>query len=207
MVVEGKRLIKDALQTGIEPQAVFVTDESHLTDFEQFREELTKSIPIYRVPIKDVSVWSSLTTPPGVLGIFKRPLQMKPPKNCLPITVICDNIREPNNLGSIFRICSALPCSQVIVTKGCADPWDAKCIRGGSGGQFHIPIEYPVLWEALSGVASESSVFLADNQCHSKSLQFRTIDQQLFSGLAKEQENIFLVIGGETHGISREAYE
>lgn len=204
MIVEGKRLIKDALDTGLNPHTIFVTEEDHLKGLERYRADLAKA-SVYKVAQKDLSTWSSLTTAPGILAIFERPQDVQPPKNCLPITVICDNIREPNNLGSIFRVCAALPCSQVIVMKGCADPWDEKCLRGGSGGQFHIPIEYPVRWEDLP-VVNMSQVFLADNKAGHHSLKMRTIDEELI-GSGGQAKNLFIVIGGETHGISEDAYE
>jgi len=39
-------------------------------------------------------------------------------KNAFPITVICDNIREPGNLGAVLRTVTAVGASQVILMKG-----------------------------------------------------------------------------------------
>lgn len=208
MIVEGKRLIRDALEAGQRPQFMFVTEIDMLENFEDYRKDLEGSCSFFKVAKKDLFTWSSLTTPPGMMAIFERPKDIAPPVNCLPITVICDNIREPNNLGSIFRVCAALPCQQVLVMKGCADPWEAKSLRGGSGGQFHIPIEYPVNWQDISEVAniSQAEIFLADNNNKHQKLQVRSIDDQLLSG-PRTSRNIFIVIGGETHGISDDADE
>lgn len=208
MVVEGRRLIQDALRVHLKPSALFVTDTGLLDDLSEHESDIIGKCPIYKVSAKDLGTWSSLTTPPGIMGIFERPSESSPPQNCLPLTVICDNIREPNNLGSIFRVCAALPCAQVLVMKGCTDPWEAKCLRGGSGGQFHIPIEYPMLWEDLSTAVDpkKTEIFLADTAAHGERLKLnlRTIDDPLVTE-SSSGKNIFLVIGGETHGISNEA--
>lgn len=39
-------------------------------------------------------------------------------KNAFPITVICDNIRDPGNLGAVLRTVTAVGISQIILTKG-----------------------------------------------------------------------------------------
>lgn len=46
----------------------------------------------------------------------------------LPITMVCDNIREPGNLGSILRVAAAIPVQKVILLAGfeCQDI-DLKC--------------------------------------------------------------------------------
>lgn len=36
----------------------------------------------------------------------------------LPITLVCDNIREPGNLGSILRIAAAIPVRRVVLISG-----------------------------------------------------------------------------------------
>lgn len=35
-----------------------------------------------------------------------------------PITVVCDNIREPGNLGAVLRTVTAVGASQIILIKG-----------------------------------------------------------------------------------------
>lgn len=39
-------------------------------------------------------------------------------ENVLPVTIICDNIREPGNLGSIMRAAAGVGCEKLILMKG-----------------------------------------------------------------------------------------
>ena len=36
----------------------------------------------------------------------------------LPITLICDNVRDPGNMGTLLRSAAAVGCQKVLVTKG-----------------------------------------------------------------------------------------
>lgn len=47
---------------------------------------------------------------------------------------------------------------------GCADPWEIKVLRAGSGGHFRIPIVNNIEWSQISNyIPSTSTIFVADN--------------------------------------------
>lgn len=39
-------------------------------------------------------------------------------RNKFPITIVCDNIRDPGNLGTLLRTATAVGALQIIVMKG-----------------------------------------------------------------------------------------
>lgn len=200
IIIEGRRLIEEAIQAGLKPQAIIFSKKEHL---ETIKENIPKlsDIQIYRVPQPDLTTWSTLTTCPGLIAIFKRPENIEQQKrpDVLPISVICDNIREPNNLGSIIRSCAAIPCDRVIVMKGCCDPWDTKSLRGGCGGQFYVNVVDDVVWENVDNCLPDNfKVLVADSKASAGSVCYTK------AGVVGEQHTV-LVIGGETHGISEEA--
>lgn len=168
----------------------------------------TGHVDFIKVPQQDLRQWSVLTTCPGVIGIFNKPPSPKMKLNALPISVICDNIREPNNLGAVIRLTNALPATKVILPKGNADPWDVKAIRGSSGSIFQMPTDYGLTWEQIDTECSFSMdnqiVLIADNDVSkyppSTVINYDAIPDELIAG-----KEIFLLVGGETHGISREA--
>ncbi|XP_055318686.1 rRNA methyltransferase 3, mitochondrial [Sitodiplosis mosellana] len=143
----------------------------------------------------------------------------------VPITVICDQVREPNNLGSIIRTCAAVPCTKIVLLKGCADPWDVKTLRGGCGAQFRVPIVGPIEWEDLTEHLPDIrdvSVFVADNQTqiNDTKLPYDEFDQKrkqnnikfikpkVYSDIPFSNcKHIALVIGGETEGVSSHAFD
>ena len=52
-------------------------------------------------------------------GIFNIPdMNKQPVDDALPLTIICDNIREPGNLGAIMRCAAAVGCERLLLMKG-----------------------------------------------------------------------------------------
>lgn len=207
IVIEGRRLIVDALYAGLEPEMLFFSDKDQL---KLLKDDIKsyKNLNIYKVPRHDLKIWSTLITTPGILAIFPRPnhkFQVKTQDKVVPLTVICDNIREPSNLGSIIRSCAALPCSQVIVLKGSCDPWDSKCLRGGCGAQFRVNIKDDIRWEDLEKeefFPFDSKIFLAESNLNHGEL----LERVDYSECEYSKEHNVVVIGGETHGLSEDAY-
>lgn len=161
MLLEGFRLIKDAVQAGTKPKAIFF---SRLSDVLPL--SLPKEVKLYKVPYRTIQLWSNLTTSPGILGIFEIPdVAVKQPiDDAIPLTIICDNIREPGNLGTIVRAAAAVGCEKLLLMKGCTDLWDSKVLRSAVGAHFRIPIHTSVEWNEIPTlISNESMIFLADN--------------------------------------------
>lgn len=92
---------------------------SKIENLEPFLNDIKnlKKTELYKTFQHDLKTWSVLTTCPGVIGVFDKKVTEED-TNSLPISIICDNIREPNNLGSIFRVGKAINCRKIILTKG-----------------------------------------------------------------------------------------
>ena len=207
IVVEGKTLISEAVQAHFKLNYLLFSHSEKISDVLSVMGQSAGSVNFIKVPQQDLTFWSVLTTCPGVIGIFDKPKPPMPKKNALPITVICDNVREPNNLGAVIRLANALPANKVLLPKGCADPWDVKAIRGSSGSIFHMPTEDSLTWQQIDdGVTNceNSIVLIADNDVSkylpSSVVPYDEISEDLIGG-----RDIYLLIGGETKGISDEA--
>lgn len=84
--------------------------------------------------------------------------------NSLPLTVICDNVRDPTNLGAILRVCSGVGCHKVILTKGCVNIWDSKVLRSSSGAHFKLQMHQKQDWTKIQNLLGKNvNMFVADN--------------------------------------------
>ncbi|XP_012059530.1 PREDICTED: rRNA methyltransferase 3, mitochondrial [Atta cephalotes] len=161
MLLEGFRLIEDAIQAGIVPKVIFF---SRLSDVLPL--SLPKEVKLYKIPYRTIQLWSNLTTSPGIIGIFEIPdVDIKEPaENAIPLTIICDNIREPGNLGTIIRAAAAVGCEKLLLMKGCVNLWEPKVLRSAIGAHFRLPIFTSISWDEIPTLISdESAIFLADN--------------------------------------------
>ncbi|NXN80860.1 MRM3 methyltransferase, partial [Bombycilla garrulus] len=167
VLLEGHRLIKDALEAGAVPQTLFFSTVGHL---KLLPEAKIKRASLVKVKFEDIKTWSDLVTPQGLLGIFSKPdpAKMSYPAaqltNSLPLILICDNIRDPGNLGTILRSAAGAGCEKVLLTKGCVDPWEPKVLRAGMGAHFRVPILASLDWGAVpQNLPAGTQVCVADN--------------------------------------------
>ncbi|XP_073446695.1 rRNA methyltransferase 3, mitochondrial isoform X2 [Dendrobates tinctorius] len=167
ILLEGQRLLVDALDAGAVLQTLFF---SRVDQLKTLPPEKLKKANLIKVKFEDIKIWSDLVKPQGLMGIFGKPdhVKMKFPDiqvhNSLPLSLICDNIRDPGNLGTILRCAAGAGCNKVLLTKGCVDAWEPKVIRAGMGAHFRLPIISSLDWNTVSNYLSEDTkVFLADN--------------------------------------------
>ncbi|XP_068601631.1 rRNA methyltransferase 3A, mitochondrial [Brachionichthys hirsutus] len=167
ILLEGRRLISDALDAGANPQIVFFSQVDRLKELPL---DKLKRATLVKVKFEDIKIWSELVTPQGVIAIFSRPNPSRLNfinRDCsVPLTLICDNIRDPGNLGTILRSAAAAGCHDVLLTKGCVDAWEPKVLRAAMGAHFRLPIHSSLKWEDVENHLPQSAiVHVADSNC------------------------------------------
>ncbi|XP_061828128.1 rRNA methyltransferase 3A, mitochondrial [Nerophis lumbriciformis] len=165
VLLEGRRLICDALNSGAIPQTVFVSTADRLRELPL--DQLRRA-SLVKVKFEDIKLWSDLVAPQGVIAIFSRPdasrLRFTERTHCVPLTLICDQVRDPGNLGTMLRCAAAAGCHSVLLTKGCVDVWEPKVLRAAMGAHFHLPIYSSLSWEEVEDLLpKEVTVHVADS--------------------------------------------
>ncbi|KAM4796844.1 rRNA methyltransferase 3, mitochondrial [Rhinophrynus dorsalis] len=167
ILLEGRRLIMDAMEAGAVLQTIFFSRVDHL---KELPPDKLKKANLVKVKFEDIKTWTDVVTPQGLMGIFAMPdrVKMNYPaaqiKNTLPLSLICDNIRDPGNLGTILRCAAGAGCDKVLLTKGCVDAWEPKVLRAGMGAHFRLPIITSLEWDVVPNyLPAGTKVFVADN--------------------------------------------
>ncbi|XP_076345486.1 rRNA methyltransferase 3, mitochondrial-like isoform X1 [Tachypleus tridentatus] len=72
ILLEGRRLISDAISAGIHPESIFFSQEQNLCEIPL---EEAVNVQLFKVFYKQLNLWSDLTTSPGVMGLDVEILQ------------------------------------------------------------------------------------------------------------------------------------
>lgn len=207
ILLEGKLLIKDAIQSGIKLEYIYLVKNSNLKDYEINLEKLDYEPKIFKVSLKSFQLWSDVDTPQGIMAIAKLPLKgeckYKRNKN-LPFTLVLDQIKDPGNMGTIIRTACGLGVEKILAIKGSVDIWDPKVIRSAMGAHFRIPILHTLNYEEIPGyVPLTSTVLFADSLNSNKyDDNIKKIELNRLIKSNYKFNHVSLVIGNETHGIN-----
>lgn len=81
-------------------------------------------------------------TPQGIIAVAQQtPTAVKDIFAASPrLIAICEEVRDPGNLGTIIRAADAAGADAVVLTGRTVDPYNPKVVRSTTGSLFHLPI-------------------------------------------------------------------
>jgi len=106
--------------------------------------------------------------------------------------ILLDGIQDPGNLGTILRSADAFGTDNVILTEGCADPYNPKTIRASMGAIFRQSVSYMKLQELR-----DLDIPILGASIHQDSIDISDVNF----------ENVVIAIGSEGRGLSDEILE
>ncbi|HEY7703647.1 MAG TPA: RNA methyltransferase [Acidimicrobiia bacterium] len=132
-LLEGPRLVAEALAAGVSLAQVFATDEDEF-DRAAFEAAGAEVIEVGRAGLERVATTPHPKGPVAVMSI--------PPVS--PATdgpsVVMAGLADPGNLGTLIRSAAAFGWNVICAGDG-ADPWSPKVMRAAAGGHFRSPPE------------------------------------------------------------------
>jgi TrmH family RNA methyltransferase len=187
LVLEGVRLIRDALETGVRPDYVCGTADLETGPaLDLIRDLQGGGIPCLLVTGALMDAMTDTETPQGVLGVFPWPDLPVPAAPGL--VLVADGWGDPGNLGTVIRTAAAAGVDLVGLTPGTVDPFNPKALRAGMGAHFRVPI-LTSDWRGLATRFPDLAIYLADA---AGDVAYDTVDWTHPS---------MIVVGGEAHGL------
>jgi TrmH family RNA methyltransferase len=188
IVLEGVRLIRDAMQAGERPLFAFYLPD--IGDYDVIAELQDKRTPVIPVNAEVMRHISDTPSPQGIVAVFPLP-EPSAPRHVSRILIL-DTIRDPGNLGTILRTSAAAGVETVILSPGCADPYNPKTLRSGMGAHFRTPI-MEADWSQIVTYCQPAPIYLA------------TGDGEVRYDAVDWTQEWALIIGSEAHGAGNDA--
>jgi TrmH family RNA methyltransferase len=196
-VLEGVRLVEEALAAGLEFRGALVSPDLARTTRGQ---ALTAELASHAVEIEEVGARSfgqlaGTDTPQGILAIVQPKVWTLADVARVggPLLVV-DGVQDPGNVGTLIRTAHALGASASLLLRGTADPMNPKALRAAMGATFRHPVvqldDPPfIAWARERGITLWASA--ADGTPLPRALEARPSNKDL----------IAVIVGNEGAGI------
>lgn len=183
-LIEGQRLVEHVLLTQPESiEALYI----HEHDIDRYAARYAQAVALSEDLFE---VLSETVQSQGVIAVVRLKSADRSVKST--IVLALENIQDPGNLGTMIRTCDAVGDIEILLSKGCVDPFNPKVLRSAMGSVFETSIHVDVNFETVFPTL--------------KSEGYRIIAADL-----EEAESLFqwqwpqkcvLVIGNEGQGLS-----
>jgi RNA methyltransferase, TrmH family len=192
-IVEGEKFIQEGINENLLPEIIVTTSETYKGYKDFLSQEELKKVKVEKLKSTEFSKLSDTKNSQGIAAVFKK---RENNKNIngenSGLTVCLDRISDPGNVGTILRTCSWFGIKNVLLTKECADVYNAKTIRASAGSIFHLNVFEEINENFLISLKDESfKILLADLQ-----------GADVFN--YKFEKKIILVFSNEAAGPSKE---
>ncbi|MEA4276574.1 RNA methyltransferase [Mycoplasma sp. 21DD0573] len=177
-LVEGYHLVNEAKEKGILLETIEVVDKNKFADSILVTEEILNYL-------------SDTSTPQGIIGICKFPDVSKSISNRV---LFLNNLQEPGNVGTIFRLARAFDFDTVIVQN--FDYFNPKVIRSSQGALFDLNLIKTNNIDILEELKKQNYILYA-TMLDTNAKKLNEID---FS----REEKIVIILGNEGNGIDNQ---
>lgn len=191
-LVEGFRFLSEAFKSECTVDVIFVAENENEKFNSYFKNDELKNTKVFQLDEKLLQMLCNTEAPQGVVGIVSiRTPEIKQDG----FYVLCDQVQDPGNLGTIIRTSHAAGASGVIITKGTVDPYNDKTLRSTMGSIFHIPIIEDTNFELINSLKNKGYDILASSLDTDKNFFQEDITN-----------NLVICVGNEGNGISDYIY-
>lgn len=182
-LVEGRNLIEQLIANGFEPEEIITSSAEAASEF----SGKTKC-DIYTAKPHEINELTDTETPQPFAAVFEIPQFIIEKYQ---VILYLDGIRDPGNLGAIFRTAAAFGVDGIVLSPDCCEVFAPKVVRASLGSVFFLPSE--VREPAWLKTQSAQKVALV--------MDGNTRLQEL---IISNNKPVIVIIGSEGSGISEE---
>lgn len=185
-LVEGDKNVAELLESSFEIETIYAAPDF----YSKYKAKAAaRNVRMQQVDASELSAMGTLERNDAALAIAWQPKEALPKPSMTGITIALDDIRDPGNLGTLIRIADWYGVTDILCSATCVDWYNPKVINATMGSFTRVRGHYvdlpsylkkqkvPLLGAFLDGTSAHQYTF---------------------------PENGVLVIGSESHGISRD---
>lgn len=182
-VVEGPTAVAQALDAGVDVEAVFVEGDGPPIDL--------SGRTVHHVADGVLRRATDAVTSQGVAAVVRRPgASLADVPAGRPLLVLV-GVADPGNAGTLVRSAEAAAIGAVLFTAGSVDPWSPKAVRSSAGSVLRVPV--------ISG--GEAGVVLEEVRATGRERVGTRAGDAPAHTEADLPVDAALVLGNEAHGI------
>lgn len=156
-VVEGVRAVEDILAAGIEPYALYVRSDM------DFPFLLDTEAPVRYVRADLFDQLTDVAHPQGILAVVPMFDDAPLPDLAMnPLVVVLDGIKDPGNLGTLFRSAAGAGVNHLFISDDSVDPYNPKVVRAAMGAHFRVPFSRGSIGDQYSYFSNFPLIALAE---------------------------------------------
>ena len=150
ILVEGQKLISEAINSGFECEILFGVKESFTEDKDFSGLINRKKIKTEILKELELAKLSDTKTNQGLVAVFKSTRPAEQISSREKLIVALENVSDPGNMGTIIRNCDWFGVKEIILSGDCAEVFNPKVIRASAGSVFHVVAkEYKNFYDEL----------------------------------------------------------
>ncbi|WP_297101457.1 RNA methyltransferase [uncultured Draconibacterium sp.] len=188
-LVEGDKMVKEALDSDLKIKLLVVTDQ-FLSRYPVSQNDAERIIETDAKELKKVSLLQHPQNSLAVCEIPKKPVF----PNSLPegLSIYLDGIQDPGNMGTIVRICDWYGIQHVLCSPDSVDLYNPKVIQASMGSFSRIKL-HECDFDELAGLAQKAEAPLFGAFMNGDNIYRKKLPRQAV-----------LVMGNEGNGIRPE---
>jgi TrmH family RNA methyltransferase len=142
VVVEGAELLSVAIAAGHDVEAVYVAPEGG--DVPAVVEVTSRVLEtggrVFDLAPGVMERVASTASPQPLLAVVSYAPALPASLDHATLVVVCVDVRDPGNLGTVIRTSDAAGVHAVVCCDGTVDPTNPKTVRATAGSLFHVPV-------------------------------------------------------------------
>ena len=141
-VLEGARLCADAAISGVKIKEAYLTEAAREKYPDAAKLICEAAQETYSITGEIAGKMSDTNSPQGIFCVcpaLDKWLDLDTIGKDGSFAAL-ENVRDPSNLGAVFRTAEALGLSGLILSEGCCDVYSPKVLRASMGAVFRLPV-------------------------------------------------------------------